>query len=135
MNNSKKGNGLVEFFESRGTTSDLYSILFGTPPEFKKKALGGLEEAHRCRRKALPDIKEFLKTIKNSKSYKDVMGKYNINHPFMLRKIKNVLSPFGITKYMDAKEFLAQRNIDNIFNELKDIGHIKRLIALGHFKS
>ena len=53
----------------------------------------------------------------------------------MQRKIKNVLSPFGITKYMDAKEFLTQRNIDNIFNELKDIGHIKRLIALGHFKS
>lgn len=35
MNNIKKGNGLMEYFESRGTTSDLYSILFDTLPEFK----------------------------------------------------------------------------------------------------
>jgi len=104
-------------------------------PEFKEKALEGLEEAHKCRRKALPDIKEFLKTIKNSKGYKDVMGKYNINHPYMQRKIEAILSPFGIMKYMDAKKFLARQNLDKIFNILENAGHIKRLIALGHFKS
>lgn len=104
-------------------------------PEFKEKALEGLEKAHKCRRKALPDIKEFLKTIKNSKSYKDVMGKYNINHPFMQRKIEAILSPFGIMKYVDAKKFLARQNLDKIFNNLENTGHITRLIALGHFKS
>jgi len=63
------------------------------------------------------------------------MGKYNINHPYMQRKTEAILSPFGIMKYMDAKKFLARQNLDKIFNILENAGHIKRLIALGHFKS
>ena len=52
----------------------------------------------------------------------------------MTRKIKIALNPFGIENYTDAKKFLAHRNIDNIFNELKKAGHIKKLIDLGHFE-
>ena len=121
--------------ELRNIQSEKTTLSWKTNPEFKEKALKGLEKAHKCRRKALPNIKEFLQAIMDSKSYKNVTDKYNINHPFMQRKIEAVLSPFGITKYVDAKEFLAQRNLDKIFNELENAGHIKRLIAFGQFTS
>ena len=131
---SKRQQEIWKSQELRDRQSENTKSSWETNPEFKKKAIDGLEEAHKCRRKALPNIKEFLETIKNSKSYKDVICKYNINHPFMQRKIKVLLRPFGIMKYIDAKEFLVEQDIDNIFNILEKTGHIKKIIDLGHFE-
>jgi hypothetical protein len=131
---SKRQQEIWNSLELRKNQSEKTKSSWETNQKFKKKALEGLEEAHKCRRKALPNIKEFLETIKNSKSYKEVIRKYNINHPFMQRKIKVVLSQFGITKFVDAKEFLAQQDINNIFTILKKSGHIKKIIDLGHFE-
>lgn len=76
-----------------------------------------------------------LRSIKYSKSYKNVTDKYNINHPFMQRKLEAVLSPFGIKKYVDAKKFLDHQDINDIFKKLENSGHIEKIIDLGHFRS
>lgn len=53
----------------------------------------------------------------------------------MQRKIKAILSPFGIMNYVDAKKFLARHDIDDIIKKLKTSGHIDKILELGHFKS
>jgi hypothetical protein len=132
-NRGKRQHKIWESSELRKTQSENTKSLWETNFEFKKSALEGLQEAHKCRRIALPDIKEFLKTLRNSENYKNITNKYDINHPFMQRKIVALLSPFGITKYKDAKKFLTHHDINEIFKTLENSGHIKKLIDLGHF--
>ena len=86
-------------------------------PEFKEKMRKAAEK--RWKDKEISNMKEFLTDIKNKILKKDLEKKNNITGPTINRKIKEILGPNGPKNYREAKQFLKDRDIDNILKILK----------------
>lgn len=86
-------------------------------PEFKEKMRKAAEKWWKD--KEISNMKEFLTDIKNKILKKDLEKKYNISGPTINSIIKEILGPNGPKNYREAKQFLKDRDIDNILKILK----------------
>jgi hypothetical protein len=71
---------------------------------------------------------------KKATSYKELTNKFDISHPLMHRRIRELLSPYNVRGYADAKLLLENVSIDKILDELGNRGIINKLVDLGYFK-
>lgn len=87
-------------------------------PEFREKYSKALSEGIK---KDIGDKKEFLQSIKNGIPQIRLMKKYNIGcHKTIHRKIRDILGKYGVSNFMQAREFLKDKDLVKIMKEIKN---------------
>ena len=85
-------------------------------PEFREKYSKALSDGIK---KDIGDKKEFLQSIKNGIPQSRLMKKYNIGcHKTIHRKIRDILGKHGVNNFMQAREFLKNKDLDKIMREI-----------------
>jgi len=86
-------------------------------PEYKRrqsKAMKGNRNAY----KEITNKKEFLNDLKNQMQLKDMVQKYKMSDTTVNKKIKEMLGVYGIKNSTGAKEYLKDKNIDDVLKNL-----------------
>jgi hypothetical protein len=96
---------------------EIWERLRNDDPETLKERLEILGRVQEGRIIPIEDIKQFLTDIKNSEKRED-LTKYGFGGLTVSRKIKQILGPFGVKNYKQAKSFLDDRSLDEIFSYL-----------------
>jgi len=68
-----------------------------------------LRKAHLKISKLIKNKEKFLNDIKEGMSLQELIDKYNMSHPTLLKNIQMLLGKFGVKDYRQAKRFLNKR--------------------------
>jgi hypothetical protein len=82
-----------------------------------KEKLKGQTERHTVR-KHVQDKQEFIRDIRDMLK-KDVAQKYNLSESTIDRKIREMFGHHGVKNYSEAREYLREKNLDDVFKEVK----------------
>ncbi len=76
-------------------------------------------------RKEITDKHQFFKDIQNMQK-KDVAEKYNMDGKTVNRRIEEMLGEHGVKNYSQAKEYLKDKNLDNVLKDIETGGAEKQ---------
>ncbi len=85
--------------------------------KFRKKHIKLLQKIHR---KEITDVEEFLVDIKNVEYGKDLCEKYKMTLPTISTRIEEILEPYGVKNYTEAKNLLKFLDIKEILNKIRN---------------
>lgn len=83
-------------------------------PEYIKKC----KEVKKHLRKEVKDIRKFLRRIKSGVFAKNLAIEFNMSKSSVIRRTVEILGKFGIKTYTDAKEFLQDKDIEELMEEI-----------------
>ncbi len=70
-------------------------------------------------KKEISNKREFLEDILNMKS-KDIVQKYNMNRATVNLRIREMLGEHGVKNYTEAKEYLKEKNLDDVVKDITE---------------
>ena len=70
-------------------------------------------------RRKIPDKRAFLQDIHEMKK-KYINAKYDMDGKSINKRIEEILGHYGVNNYSEAKDFLKDKNLDEIANEIKE---------------
>ena len=89
-------------------------------PEYIKKQSKAKKELGRSKRKEIENKKEFLHGVKSNILKKDLLVKYGMRHNALTRRIQEMFGPDGPRNYRELKNYLQDKNIDDILKEIEE---------------
>ena len=85
-------------------------------PDWREK----MREIGKQYRKEISDKQQFLNDIKNNIPKKELVEKYGMGGKTMNKRIEEMLGENGVKNYTDAKEYLKDKDLDEILNDIKE---------------
>ena len=79
------------------------------------------------------DKKEFLKDIQNMKKY-EITHKYDMDGKTINRRIEELLGKLGVKNYTEAKEYLKDKDIDEVIRDIEKRNKEKPELNSGEMK-
>jgi len=70
--------------------------------------------------KEIKNKREFLSDIKNKMPLKDLAQKYAISDTTVNKRINEYLGPYGLRNSTGAKEYLQDKNIDDVVKDIEN---------------
>ncbi|MFX1258991.1 MAG: hypothetical protein ACFFAN_14125, partial [Promethearchaeota archaeon] len=84
-------------------------------PEYRERQMRAKREGKR----EIRDKRQFLKDIQEMKK-KDINTKYDMDGKSINKRIEGMLGKYGVKNYSEAREYLQDKNIDDVLKEIEE---------------
>ena len=89
-------------------------------PEYIEKQKIAKKELGKSKRKEIENKRDFLNDVKSKTLKKELLVKYGMRHNALTRRIQEMLGPDGPKNYRELKNYLQDKNIDDILKEIEE---------------
>lgn len=109
-----------EFKEKHGNATSNGMKTKWKDPEYIKKQSIAKKELGKSRRKEIENKREFLHEVKSNIQKKDLLEKHQMGHNALTRRIQEMFGPDRPKNYIELKNYLQDRNINDVLKEIEE---------------